>query len=562
MRAMILLLAAGLCCGSVDAAVPQMLNYQGYLTNSGGTPINGARAMTFRLYSASSGGASLWTETQPSVNVVNGIFDTTLGSITPLPPLPFDVPYWLTIQIMPDLEMSPRQQVTASAYAIRAANADALSPAATVAGTQITGTVPDQQLSSNVALLNAPSNTFTGTLNVSTSFVVETRPNSSGGLNNFVGANAGAANTTGTANTFVGHNAGKANIGGSSNAFYGLNAGASNTSGQLNVFMGQGAGAFNDSGSNNNFIGQAAGFNAFNGNSNNFFGWHAGFATASGSNNAFFGDQAGTSNTASNNAYFGSGAGMSNTSGTQGSYFGINAGNKTTGSFNSFFGAGAGQFTTSGVGNTFVGNIAGSGNSTGSNNTFFGGNTGNSLSVESHNTIVGDTADGAAGITNSTAIGANAKVTASNSLVLGSIDGINGSLADTNVGIGTTAPNSTLQVNGSISVAIRSTSASPLIALSATDTVLVVTGAGASNVGLPNPVAGRFYVVKNRSGGLITLGPLSGPLPSTACRRFPSRRPTALCRSSATAATGSGSTDGTQRLSVALGHHRWRHRAH
>jgi hypothetical protein len=512
MKAIILLLAAILCCGGVNAAVPQTLNYQGYLTNSAGTPINGARAMTFRLYSASSGGAALWTEAQPSVNVVNGIFDTTLGSITPLPPLPFDVPYWLTVQISPDLvEMSPRQQVTASAYAIRAANADALAPTATVAGAQITGTVSDQQLSSNVALLDAPSNTFTGTLNVSTSFVVETRPNSSGSLNNFIGANAGAANTTGTANTFVGHNAGKANIGGSSNAFYGLNAGTSNTSGQLNVFIGQGSGAFNDSGSNNNFIGQAAGFNAFNGNSNNFFGWHAGFATASGNNNAFFGDQAGASNTASNNAYFGSGAGTSNTGGTQGSFFGINAGNKTTGSFNSFFGAGAGQFTTSGVGNTFVGNIAGSGNSTGSNNTFFGGNTGNSLTVESHNTLLGDTTDGAAGITNSTAIGANAKVTASNSLVLGSIAGVNGAVSDTNVGIGTTSPNSTLQVDGSISVAIRSTAASPLIALTATDYVLVVTGAGASNVGLPNPVAGRVYVVKNRSSGLITLLPFFGP---------------------------------------------------
>jgi hypothetical protein len=49
-------------------------------------------------------------------------------------------------------------------------------------------------------------------------------------------------------------------------------------------------------------------------------------------------------------------------------------------------------------------------------------------------------------LTNTTAIGANANVTQANSLVLGSINGVNGATADTNVGIGTTAPQSKLQV--------------------------------------------------------------------------------------------------------------------
>ena len=372
------------------------------------------------------------------------------------------------------------------------------------------GTLPDTTLSANIPRLNAPNNTFTGTLNVSTSFTVEARPLATGGLNNFIGKDAGASDTTGDANTFVGFAAGKANTDGSFNSFYGLNAGAANKSGQSNVFLGENAGTFNESGSNNNFVGQAAGLNAFSGNANNFFGWHAGFSTATGNNNAFFGDQAGSSNTASDNAFFGSGAGSTNTSGTQDSYFGINAGNKTKGSFNSFFGAGAGQFTTTGVGNTFVGNIAGSSNTLGNNNTFFGGNTGNSITTESHIALLGDTTDGAAGITNSTAVGPNAKVTASDSLVLGSINGVNGAISDTNVGIGTTAPNSSLQVKGSMALAIRVVPAASLIGLTGSDYVLVVTGSGASNVGLPDPVPGRVYVIKNRSSGLITLGPLSG----------------------------------------------------
>jgi hypothetical protein len=52
-------------------------------------------------------------------------------------------------------------------------------------------------------------------------------------------------------------------------------------------------------------------------------------------------------------------------------------------------------------------------------------------------------------LTNATAIGAQAQVTASNSLVLGSINGVNGATADTLVGIGTTAPATTLHVKSS-----------------------------------------------------------------------------------------------------------------
>src|SRR5664279_1353496 len=139
MRAIVLLLVAALCSGSVHAVMPQILNYQGYLTSPTGTPVLVAVKMTFRLYSAASGGSPIYTEIHPSVNVANGIFDTMLGSLAPLPPLAFDVPYWLTVEINTDGEMNPRQMVTASAYAIRAANADALAAAATVAGSQITG---------------------------------------------------------------------------------------------------------------------------------------------------------------------------------------------------------------------------------------------------------------------------------------------------------------------------------------------------------------------------------------------------------------------------------------
>jgi hypothetical protein len=133
-----------------------------------------------------------------------------------------------------------------------------------------------------------------------------------------------------------------------------------------------------------------------------------------------------------NNLFAGSNAGLHITTGPNNSFFGVNAGQATTtGGRNSFFGNGSGVSNASGSGNAFFGFLAGS-NSLGSNNTMLGASTN-----------VGTT-----GLINSTAIGANAFVTQNNSLVLGSINGVNGATADTNVGIGTTGPSARLHVAG------------------------------------------------------------------------------------------------------------------
>ena len=99
-----LLCSAIVWCCSAWAAVPSTIGYQGFLTSANGTPVDGAVVMTFRLYAADSGGSPLWTETQLSVNVSGGVFEVVLGSLTPLTPLAFDVPYWLTTAINADGE--------------------------------------------------------------------------------------------------------------------------------------------------------------------------------------------------------------------------------------------------------------------------------------------------------------------------------------------------------------------------------------------------------------------------------------------------------------------------
>jgi len=65
----------------------------------------------------------------------------------------------------------------------------------------------------------------------------------------------------------------------------------------------------------------------------------------------------------------------------------------------------------------------------------------------SDSTLVGNLSNLTA-VANGTAVGFRAMVTRNNSLVLGSINGVNGAGADTNVGIGTTAPNARLSIFG------------------------------------------------------------------------------------------------------------------
>ena len=101
-------------------------------------------------------------------------------------------------------------------------------------------------------------------------------------------------------------------------------------------------------------------------------------------------------------------------------------------------------FATNGTNNIFAGEGAGN---TGSSNSFFGSDAGNANTTGSSNTIVGANADVATGtLSNATAIGANAQVSQNNSVVLGSISGVNGASSDASVGIGTTAPKAKLDV--------------------------------------------------------------------------------------------------------------------
>ncbi|MGH7597743.1 MAG: beta strand repeat-containing protein [bacterium] len=76
-----------------QAQVPQLINYQGQLTDAGGTPVNGTVQMVFKIFDALSGGTELYREPATgtrSVTVTNGIFNVLIGEVNAIPLTLFD----------------------------------------------------------------------------------------------------------------------------------------------------------------------------------------------------------------------------------------------------------------------------------------------------------------------------------------------------------------------------------------------------------------------------------------------------------------------------------------
>ena len=289
---------------------------------------------------------------------------------------------------------------------------------------------------------NSSFGAFAGHLNTSgtdnSSFGTAAGLSNTGSFNSFFGSLAGRNNTSGSENSFFGASAGKVNTTGLQNSFFGSGAGFSNTTGSGNAFFGHHAGLSNTSSSNNSFFGASAGATNTTGIGNSFFGFRAGLNTTA-NFNSFFGVSAGEANAiGADNSFFGAAAGQLNSSGFANSFFGTAAGIANVDGFNnSFFGRSAGLRSGQGSNNSFFGAFAGEFNTTGGGNTFLGRSAGHSNTIENNNTFIGYQSNGNPGITNATAIGANAVVTQSNSLVLGN---------SVRVGISTSLPHARLDV--------------------------------------------------------------------------------------------------------------------
>jgi hypothetical protein len=439
---------------TAHAAIPQKINYQGYLTDPQGTAIDGNVSMVFAIYSQISGGTALWTETQ-TVTATDGVFSVNLGSVNSID-LPFDTPYYLGITVGSDNEMTPRQALTSVGYAFRAKEADRVKEnavtteviandavttdkvaddaisgdkiaPATITSTNIAnGAVGASQIGDGSIATEDLANDAVTAAKIKPAVIssIDGVSNDGGNVDLVAGSNVtitpdDAANTITIGSTAAGsspwtesggnvyRSSGRVGIG-TSNPSYNLDVnGAINSTGEYrlngktalkiennSIFIGDLAGSFNTTGNYNTFIGRGAGSSNTEGSKNNFIGDYAGSSNTTGSYNTFIGDNAGRFNTTgSSNTFLGNSAGFPNTIGSSNTFIGDSAGSSnTSGDSNTFLGRSSGFLNTEGNSNTFLGGYTGANNTTGSSNTFIGLSSGASNTTGSCNNFLGQEA--------------------------------------------------------------------------------------------------------------------------------------------------------------------------
>lgn len=134
------------------AVSPNLMSYQGFLKDSGGDPVNGNVAVTFRIFDDPAAGTMLWEEVHSTVSVVDGNFGVILGSVAKaaVGDSVFSASNrWLEIEVDGE-SMSPRTQVVSTPYSLRVSTVDGAS-----AG-KVTGTmevVPDAAKLADGALI-------------------------------------------------------------------------------------------------------------------------------------------------------------------------------------------------------------------------------------------------------------------------------------------------------------------------------------------------------------------------------------------------------------------------
>ena len=131
--------------GVESITIPQMLSYQGKLTDTLGQPVpNGDHSVAFKLYTVPSGGSALWNETQ-TVTTKAGLFSVLLGSATPIGSIPAAGAVYLGMAVSGGPELTPRLRIVSVAYAYKADTANYALAGGTPENTWVRGT-PDSVL--------------------------------------------------------------------------------------------------------------------------------------------------------------------------------------------------------------------------------------------------------------------------------------------------------------------------------------------------------------------------------------------------------------------------------
>lgn len=102
--------------------IPAIINYQGYVVDAAGKPVDGQQSVTFNIYDNAFSNTPVWSE-EHSIKITNGGLNINLGSKKSFSTanLKFDKPYWLGIKVGSGGEF-PKIQVTSVPYSFTAQN--------------------------------------------------------------------------------------------------------------------------------------------------------------------------------------------------------------------------------------------------------------------------------------------------------------------------------------------------------------------------------------------------------------------------------------------------------
>ncbi|WP_409477715.1 beta strand repeat-containing protein [Pseudobdellovibrio sp. HCB154] len=300
---------------------------------------------------------------------------------------------------------------------------------------------------------------------------------------------SGMAQVSGTGNIAYGNSAGSALDGNSSNnILFGDSAGQSLSGGDGNIMIGSWAG-HNNIGDENTFVGSYAGgayaSTSGTGYSNAIFGAYAGAYLTNGYQNTMIGYRSGQYTTTGFRNYFGGyESGQKNTEGYHNVFIGYSAGLQNTTANNSV-GLGANALTWfepaaySDAYNTAIGADALYGvatQSTGIQNTALGGKAGNSITTGSNNILIGYDVDTPTPTTNNF-------INIGNTIFANSVTG--------NMGLGTSAPTSKLEISNGPAPLTNSFEAIKLTAVS--DVYGPPNAAISATIGLGKTTYGSTY---------------------------------------------------------------------
>jgi len=154
----------------VYGQVPQLINYQGRLTDNLGGPVtDSGYVVTFRIWDDSAIGANILWEEEDTISTNNGLFTLFLGKHSSLPDSVFDgVNRYLGIQISGQGEIYPRTQFTSVPYVYRVSTVDGASGGNISGNVEIDGHVGigTEPLESYVLSISRGSTDIGGLVNI------------------------------------------------------------------------------------------------------------------------------------------------------------------------------------------------------------------------------------------------------------------------------------------------------------------------------------------------------------------------------------------------------------